>query len=150
MTTIPHPMRSCMDGSLGNHYRVVISPSNQGTLPTTLIKKSTTRSKPSKKNFTIREPAVTSRVLNSFEPVFVWTLGSISGNKAGFSTAKTLTGNQEHILLKWMVSWTKEQESTCDQRVLSEGPPVPIFSQTTSETVFGQEWFIKQPVTALT
>ena len=52
-------MSSFMGRSPDHHYRVVTSPSNQGTLPTTLIKKPTSRSKPSKQNFTIRETAAT-------------------------------------------------------------------------------------------
>ena len=80
-----------------------------------------------------------------------------SGNRVGFSAAKTLTENQEHTLLKWMASCTKEQENTSVQKGTSEEPSapstkdksVPTYSQTTSKTVHGRESPIKQPATTL-
>ena len=68
---LPSPYKLFMGGSADHHYRAVTSHPNQGTLPTTLIRKPTFRSKPTKQNFTIREPTATSVFLNSSKQVYV-------------------------------------------------------------------------------
>lgn len=121
MTTFLHPMSSCMGGSPGSSRpsgNLALQPRH---LANDAHQEANLQKQTKQAEFYSKGASCDKPVLNSFEPVFVWTLGSIYGNKAGFSTAKTLTENQEHILLKWMASWTKEQESTCDQRVLARG-----------------------------
>lgn len=127
MTTFLHPMSSCMGGSPGSSRpsgNLALQPRH---LANDAHQEANLQKQTKQAEFYSKGASCDKPVLNSFEPVFVWTLGSIYGNKAGFSTAKTLTENQEHILLKWMASWTKEQESTCDQRVLARGHQCLLF-----------------------
>ena len=80
--------------------RCVGNTKSQGTLPTMLIEKPTSRSKPSQQNFTKRESAATSVFLKALSQCSYGTLESTSGNRAGQKLVKHQIKTALHQLIK--------------------------------------------------
>ena len=95
-----HHMNSCTGENLDHHYRLVILLSCQTTLAILLGRKPISRNKSRRPNSTIGRPAATSVSLTRPNQCTYGTQESMFGNRARFSTAKTLIENQEHMLLR--------------------------------------------------
>ena len=94
-STFHHLMNSCTGKNLHHHYRLVILLSSQNTLAILLTRKPISRNKSRRPNSTIGRPAATSVSLTRPNQCTYGTQESMFGNRARFSTAKTLIENQE-------------------------------------------------------
>lgn len=139
-------MSSCIGGSPYHHNRVVTSPYNQGTLPTTLIKKPTSRSKPSKQNFTLRA-SCNKHVLNSSEPVYVWNSRKHIWEQGRIFNRQNPDREPRTYFVEMNGKLYQRTREHLQPKGTSKEPLVPRtenksvhFSQTTSKTVFGLLW----------